>query len=125
MDRMEEIPQHISRLKAAGILAAVDDFSMGRTSLKYLQHNSFYAVKLDGSLVRGIVGNKRNQEIVSSIIALGRNLDFEVMAEYVETEEIRSLLESMGCCQYQGYLYSPAVPLQDLEEMLLEQKGNI
>ena len=47
------------------------------------------------------------------------------MAEYVETEEIRSLLESMGCCQYQGYLYSPAVPLQDLEEMLLEQKGNI
>ena len=98
---------------------------MGRTSLKYLQHNSFYAVKLDGSLVRGIVGNKRNQEIVSSIIALGRNLDFEVMAEYVETEEIRSLLESMGCCQYQGYLYSPAVPLQDLEEMLLEQKGNI
>lgn len=125
VDRMEEIPQHISRLKAAGILAAVDDFSMGRTSLKYLQHNSFYAVKLDGSLVRGIVGNKRNQEIVSSIIALGRNLDFEVMAEYVETEEIRSLLESMGCCQYQGYLYSPAVPLQDLEEMLLEQKGNI
>ena len=43
----------------------------------------------------------------------------------VETEEIRSLLESMGCSQYQGYLYSPAVPLQNLEEMLLEQKGNI
>lgn len=122
-DRMEEIPHHISRLKAAGILAAVDDFSMGRTSLKYLQHNSFYAVKLDGSLVRGIVGNKRNQEIVSSIISLGRSLDFVVMAEYVETEEIRSLLQRLGCSLYQGYLYSPAVPLQRLEEMLRKQKG--
>ena len=67
--------------------------------------------------------NKRNQEIVSSIISLGRNLDFVVMAEYVETEEIRSLLESMGCCLYQGYLYSPAVPLVRLEELLLEKKG--
>ena len=123
VDKMEEIPYHISRLKAAGILAAVDDFSMGRTSLKYLQHNSFYAIKLDGGLVRGIVENKRNQEIVSSIISLGRNLDFVVMAEYVETEEIRSLLESMGCCLYQGYLYSPAVPLVRLEELLLEKKG--
>lgn len=122
-DRMEEIPHHISRLKAAGILAAVDDFNMGRTSLKYLQHNSFYAVKLDGSLVRGIVGNKRNQEIVSSIISLGRGLDFVVMAEYVETEEIRSLLQRLGCSLYQGYLYSSAVPLQRLEEMLRKQKG--
>mgnify|MGYP000600413985 FL=1 len=96
VDKLEEISAHINRLKAAGIQTAVDDFSMGSTSLKYLQHNSFYAVKLDGGLVRGIPGNSRNQEIISSIISLGRSLDFQVIAEYVESEEIRDTLKKSG-----------------------------
>lgn len=118
VDRMEEIPHHISRLKSAGILAAVDDFSMGRTSLMYLQTSSFYAVKLDGRLVQGLLENERNQEIIASIVSLGTNLGFVVMAEYVETEEIREKLESLGCNLYQGYLYSPAVPLERLKEIV-------
>lgn len=117
VDKLEEISAHINRLKAAGIQTAVDDFSMGSTSLKYLQHNSFYAVKLDGGLVRGIPGNSRNQEIISSIISLGRSLDFQVIAEYVESEEIRDTLKKLGCDLYQGYLYSPAVPLEHIKRM--------
>lgn len=117
VDRMEEIPHHISRLKAAGIRTEVDDFSMGRTSLMYLQNNNFYAVKLDGRLVQGMLLNERNQEIISSIVSLGRNLGFVVIAEYVETEEIRAVLEKLGCNLYQGYLYSPAIPLEQLAEL--------
>ena len=118
MDKMKNIPAHISRLKSLGIRALVDDFSMGSTSLKYLQHNSFYAVKLDGSLVKGVVDNPRNQEIIASIVKLGKSLDFVVIAEYVETEEIRDTLRSLGCFLYQGYLYSPAVPYEKLTELL-------
>lgn len=117
VDRMEEIPHHIGRLKAAGIWTEVDDFSMGRTSLMYLQNNNFSAVKLDGRLVQGMLENKRNQEIISSIVSLGKSLNFVVIAEYVETEEIRAGLERLGCNLYQGYLYSPAVPLEQLKEM--------
>lgn len=116
VDRMEDIPHQIGRLKAAGIRTEVDDFSMGRTSLMYLQNNNFYAVKLDGRLVQGMLENKRNQEIISSIVSLGRNLGFVVIAEYVETEEIRAGLEELGCNLYQGYLYSPAIPLDQLKE---------
>lgn len=82
----------------------------------YLQNNNFYAVKLDGRLVQGMLENKRNQEIISSIVSLGRNLGFVVIAEYVETEEIRAGLEELGCNLYQGYLYSPAIPLDQLKE---------
>lgn len=116
VDRMEDIPHQIGRLKAAGIRTEVDDFSMGRTSLMYLQNNNFYAVKLDGRLVQGMLENERNQEIISSIVSLGRNLGFVVIAEYVETEEIRAVLEELGCNLYQGYLYSPAIPLDQLKE---------
>lgn len=118
VDRMEEIPHHISKLKSAGILAAVDDFSMGRTSLMYLQTNGFYAVKLDGRLVQGMLQNERNQEIISSIVSLGKNLGFVVIAEYVETEAARAKLEKLGCNLYQGYLYSPAVPPEQLKEIV-------
>lgn len=117
VDRMDEIPHLISKLKTAGIKTAVDDFSMGRTSLMYLQNNSFYAVKLDGRLVRGMIGNDRNQEIISSIVSLGKNLGFVVIAEYVETEVIRAKLETLGCYLYQGYLYSPAVSQEKLLEI--------
>ena len=84
----------------------------------YLQTSSFYAVKLDGRLVQGLLENERNQEIIASIVSLGTNLGFVVMAEYVETEEIREKLESLGCNLYQGYLYSPAVPLERLKEIV-------
>lgn len=115
VESMEEIPHHISKLKGAGIKAAVDDFSMGRTSLMYLENNSFYAVKLDGRLVSKMLGNERNQEIIASIISLGKSLGFVVIAEYVETEAIRAKLEELGCYLYQGYLFSPAVSLKELQ----------
>lgn len=97
-----------------GILFAIDDFSMGHTSLKYLQSNLFSFVKLDGSLTKNIVKNKRSREIVASIAKLSQTMDFEVIAEYVETEDQKLILEELGCKLYQGYLYSPAIRLEEL-----------
>ena len=106
------IEENLGRLRKAGISTAIDDFSMGHTSLKYLQHNDFQFVKLDGSLVRKLHDNQRCQDIVRSIIKLGDDLHFSVVAEYVENDELQKLLESIGCHIFQGYLYSPAVPLE-------------
>lgn len=121
-DQMTEISENIHRLRANGVMTAVDDFSMGHTSLKYLQTNDFYSVKLDGSLVREVATNPRSREIIASIVALGQSLNFIVVAEYVETKEIRDELKSLGCDYYQGYYYSPAIPFDDL---LLMAKGNM
>lgn len=107
------IEEHLELLRKQGIQFAIDDFSMGYTSLKYLQNNLFSVVKLDGSLIKDILKNPRSQEIISSIIHMSKSMDFLVVAEYVETIQQRDMLMELGCYCYQGYLYSPALPLED------------
>ncbi|MDD3570809.1 MAG: EAL domain-containing protein [Lachnospiraceae bacterium] len=113
--------ERLGRIKEIGYIMAIDDFSMGHTSLKYLQENHFDVVKLDGSLVMGMNENARCKDIISSIIYLSKGLGFKVIAEYVETETQRSELESMGCMIYQGYLYSEAIPLDRFIKRLKEE----
>ena len=107
----EHIRDHIKLLRNNGIEMTIDDFGMGQTSIDYLRENNFHYVKLDGSLVRQ-VGNPRCAEIIASIVELGKNLDFQVVAEYVENEQIFRETRALGCCYFQGYFYSPAIPLE-------------
>ena len=109
-----EVEEKSQRIRAMGFSLAIDDFSMGHTSLKYLQSNAFDMVKLDGSLVRELMDNPCCGEIVTAIVALSRALGFTVLGECVETAEQQLLLEELGCRHYQGYLYSPALPLEEL-----------
>ena len=113
----EETGELIRKIRSFGYTFALDDFSMGHTSLQYLQHNQFDIVKLDGNLVKSLLNNERTKEIISSIVYLSNSLDFKVLAEFVETEEQRNALEQIGCLLYQGYLYSPAVDRDSLVSM--------
>ena len=105
--------EKLSRLKEVGHILMIDDFGMGHTSLLYLQSNHFGVVKLDGSLVKNIMTSKTSQAIVSSIVGLSNELGIKVIAEYVETAEIRDELRQLGCTWYQGYYFSKPVPLDD------------
>ena len=96
-----------------GLMLAIDDFSMGQTSVHYLRDGLFDIIKLDGSLVGSLFTHKNSHDIVSSIIKLAKSLDMTVIAEFVDTEEKRDALHEMGCDYYQGYLYSPAVFLKN------------
>lgn len=118
LERYDNIEANLARLNQSGIYAAIDDFSMGKTSIKYLQNNHFRYIKLDGDLVRQLPNNPRSQDIVRSITSLGNDLGFEVIAEYVETAALRDLLLAIGCHTFQGYFYSPAVPPDELFKML-------
>ena len=110
----ERVRKGLQRLEANGIGVIMDDFGMGYSSMTYLQNSSFDYVKLDGSLVREISTNPRSKEIVKTICQLSEKLNFEVIAEYVETQEQRDLLLSLGCRIYQGYFYGKAMPLEEL-----------
>ena len=113
----EETGALMNKIRAFGYTFALDDFSMGHTSLQYLQHNQFDIVKLDGNLVRSLLDNERTKEIISSIVYLSKSLDFTVLAEFVETTEQKEALEQIGCLVYQGYLYSPAIDKEALVSM--------
>ena len=119
----EETGELIKKIRSFGYTFALDDFSMGHTSLQYLQHNQFDLVKLDGNLVKSILNNDRTKEIINSIVYLSKSLDFRVLAEFVETEEQKEALEQIGCLLYQGYLYSPAIDRDSLVSMGTGGKG--
>jgi len=105
----EDTIHALASLRKLGLLLAIDDFSMGQTSIHYLKDNMFDIIKLDGSLVRGLFTHRNSREIVSSITRLANSLNLTVLSEFVETAEQRDLLHEIGCDCYQGYLYSPAV----------------
>ena len=109
----EESLSILKGLREMGVELSIDDFSMGSTSIQYLKDNLFDELKLDGSLVKGLNNNKNCREIIQSITGLASTLNISVLAEYVETEEIREALHAVGCDRYQGYLYSPAVFLDE------------
>lgn len=114
-DQFEKV---LNQVKKMGFLLAIDDFSMGSTSLKYLQKNQFDIVKLDGSIVTEMMTNDRSKEIISSIVYLANSLHFIVLAEYVESEEQIEKLKQIGCCYYQGYHFSKSVDINEFIEIL-------
>ena len=109
LETTKDTAELINQIKSLGFMFALDDFSMGHTSLQYLQYNQFDMVKLDGNLVRSLSGNERTKEIINSIVYLSNSLGFKVLAEFVETNEQQNALEAIGVKLYQGYLYSPAI----------------
>ncbi|WP_208983762.1 putative bifunctional diguanylate cyclase/phosphodiesterase [Pannonibacter carbonis] len=94
------------RLRAAGIRFAIDDFGTGYSSLAHLQNLPFDTLKIDRSFIAGTGEEGRHQRIVETILAMARNLNYEVVAEGVETEEQLAFLRSCGCKTAQGYLFS-------------------
>lgn len=98
-------------LREMGLSLAIDDFSMGQTSINYLKDNLFNIIKLDGSLVSALMTTTNTKDIVSSIVKLAKSLKLSVIAEFVDTEEKKQALHELGCDIYQGFLYSAAQPL--------------
>ncbi len=117
-----DIADKIENLKKKGHKFLIDDFGMGHTSLLYLQTNHFEIVKLDGSLTKNIIENKRDADIIKSIIFLGESLNFTTVAEFVENREQRDKLKDLGVDAFQGYFYSKPIRL---DEFILWMKQHL
>ena len=124
LENDKRIKDALGAIKDMGMELEMDDFGMGHSSLMYLKEYNFDTIKLDGSLVREISANVNCRDIISSIIYLSRSLNYAVLAEFVETEEQRQILHDLGCDRYQGYLYSPAIPLEELLAYIEGSKGH-
>jgi len=110
----------LQALKDAGASLALDDFGTGFSSLSYLARLPFDTLKIDRYFVRTMGADDGSAKIVRSVVALGRDLSLEVVAEGVETAPLARQLLSVGCHYGQGFGYAPALPAQEAEVYLNE-----
>jgi diguanylate cyclase (GGDEF)-like protein/PAS domain S-box-containing protein len=118
LEKIEDTIRTMHALKEIGVQFSLDDFGTGYSSLQYLKQLPLDQIKIDRSFVRDIASDSGDREIVGTIIAMAQNLDLDVIAEGVETEEQRQFLLGNGCAHFQGYLFGKPVPVQEFETML-------
>ncbi len=106
--------QTVNHLQQMGCRIAIDDFGTGYASYARLKNVDADILKIDGSFIRNIVSNSLDYQIVASICHLARMKKMLVVAEYVESEEIRDAAEAMGIDYFQGYLIGKPVPLENV-----------
>jgi EAL domain-containing protein (putative c-di-GMP-specific phosphodiesterase class I) len=107
-------------LAAMGLDIAIDDFGTAYSSLGYLKRFPIRMLKIDQSFIRDLSANRDDTAIVRAIIVMAHTLNLSVVAEGVETLEQMRFLESEGCDELQGYLFSKPVPAEEIDKMLAQ-----
>jgi EAL domain-containing protein (putative c-di-GMP-specific phosphodiesterase class I) len=101
-----------------GVQVSVDDFGTGYSSMSYLRRFPVDKLKIDRSFISEVTNRPEDASIVQAIISLAHSLHLKVVAEGVETPEQLALLKALGCDQYQGFHFSPALPPSDFVSLL-------
>ncbi|MES3008519.1 MAG: EAL domain-containing protein [Pseudomonadota bacterium] len=119
---MGDLPKAIAvmqGIKRLGVRIAIDDFGTGYSSLSALKDFPIDTIKIDGSFISDIVANKDSQGLAAAIIAMGRTLGLNVIAEGVESKDQMDYLKSGVCDEFQGFYLNKPIPSGEFEKMLL------
>lgn len=117
--RSQELIAKLQTLHGMGLSLSIDDFGTGYSSLSMLKHFPLNELKIDRSFVSDLPGNMDDATLIKTIIAMGRNLGLEVIAEGVETDSQFEFLRQSGCMAYQGYLFGRPAPIEEFERQLM------
>ena len=121
MDDPERSREELLELKKAGFSLSIDDFGSGYSSLFYLKNLPVDVLKIDRAFIKDLddTANRRDIPVITGIIALARSLGLHTVAEGVETENQKQVIESLGCDMIQGYLISKPLPAVEFEHRFL------
>ena len=117
MSDPEESIAILEKLSTMGVLVSIDDFGTGYSSMSYLRRFPIDKIKIDRGFISEAMSKPDDASIVRAIVSLAHNLRLKVVAEGVESTEQLEFLKSLGCDQYQGYHYSPALPPSEFQAL--------
>jgi len=118
MENPESAAQTLKRFRAMGVRISIDDFGTGYSSLSFLKRFPIDTLKIDQSFVRDIVSDEDDASITRAVIAMGRSLRLDIVAEGVETASQLAFLRAEGCHKAQGFYFSRPVEIGPLGDWL-------
>ena len=121
MQDTDKAAEVLARLNDLGVTIAIDDFGTGYSSLSYLKKLPIHTLKIDQSFITHVAFDHQDIAIVRSIIELGHNLGYTVIAEGVENPNAWDLLAKLGCDTAQGFHISKPLPEHGFNRMLAER----
>ncbi|MCH7881582.1 MAG: EAL domain-containing protein [Proteobacteria bacterium] len=123
VSNLESAASFISTLQQVGCRFALDDFGSGLSSFGYLKRLPVDYLKIDGMFVKGIVDDPIDYAMVRSINEIGQLMGMQTIAEFVENDEIRAKLKTIGVNYGQGYALGKPQPLEELLDSSMRQKS--
>jgi diguanylate cyclase (GGDEF)-like protein len=111
----EEVLEMLEKLRRMGVRLALDDFGVGYSSLGSIQSLPFHRLKIDQSFIRDLPHDADDRSIARAVIAMGRSLRLEILAEGVETLAQLRILQDEGCDEVQGYLLGRPMLVEALD----------
>src|SRR5262249_16828150 len=123
--KAEANEERIRQLKKLGVRVSIDDFGVGQSALGQINRFPADVLKIDRSVIAGILADRSAEAIATAAIALARSLKLRVVAEGVESEAQRIQLVRWQCDQMQGNLSGSPLPAAECEKLLARQKGAV
>jgi diguanylate cyclase (GGDEF)-like protein len=110
--------ESVRKLRALGVRIAMDDFGSGNSSLRTLRNFPLDRVKIDECFIHDLLMRHDSRAIIQAVVQLASSLGVKTTAEGVETQGELDYLKSAGCTEAHGYLFSKAVPANDVYALL-------
>ena len=117
--------QALHALRRLGVWICMDDFGTGYSSLSYLRSFPFDKIKIDRSFIHNADSGDEAVAILSAMAGLAKTLRITTIAEGVETDAQRTLVTSLGCTEIQGFIYSPGLPEDGVDDWLRRRTGRL
>jgi len=121
IDNFDNTEDVINELRRQGVKCAIDDFGIGYSSLSYLKKLSFHTLKIDKEFIKNIESNPKEVHLVSSILDIGRQFNYNIIIEGIENEQQQEMLRELDPkLRYQGFHFCKAIDVEEFGKRFLQ-----